>query len=288
MTYSRFAHLACAAGMVCASVAVNDVRAAEKPTLGLQGFCPVSILAEKQWRPGASDVSLVHDGRAYRFATAAHRDKFRAAPAKYVPVLGGDCVVTHSRTGKRVAGKLAHAAFYGGRLMLFANDDARERFRADSGVYAGADLAYGGRSPIALVDDERTVRGEQEFEVFHRGFRYWFASGVERDTFLGDPEKYAVEKRETEVAAGEKTITATGRSSCAYCDHKVWPLLTKGELGLAIKSGDTLYIVEHADTRFPELYNARFDNGTMTVTGREIKREGNTVWLVPDSLVAGT
>lgn len=297
------AHFSCAVMLCCAVSVLADETAtptetaqattsppeAAAPRLMLDGYCPVSILADKQWRAGDPELAVVHDGREYRFASAEHRDRFDADRGRFTPMFGGDCIVTYEQRGRREAGKLAFAAFFGGRLLLFSNGDARERFRANPGVYSAADLAYGGRSPIALVDDERTVRGDESFEAFHRGFRYWFASDVEREQFLADPEKYAVERRATEVAAGERTVSVTGRSSCAYCDHKVWPMLTKGELGLAIEGNDgTLYIVEHADSRFPQLYNDRFDNITMTVTGREIKREGKTVWLVPTTLVAGT
>lgn len=257
------------------------------PALG--GYCPVGVIDAKKWLAGNAGITAEFDGHRYRFASKAARETFLADPVKYVPAFGGDCIVTWKRTGKRVAGKLGLGLFYEDRLFLFASADAREKFRGESGVYGTADLAYEGRSPVSLVEDGTSVRGDQELYVVHRGLRYHFATNEERETFLAEPTHFEVERKKVEVASEEGQVTAVGKSACAYCDYKVWPMLTEGELGLAVEAADgTVYIVEHADTKFVDLYNDRFDGITLSLTGREIKRQGKFVWVVPDSLELGT
>lgn len=42
---------------------------------------------------GKPEFAAKHDGATYHFATAAHRDAFKANPARYVPQFGGFCAM---------------------------------------------------------------------------------------------------------------------------------------------------------------------------------------------------
>ena len=165
-------------------------RAQKQPPLALEGYCPVSILDMRKWVNGDPAYRVLYDGRTYRFANQQGKRMFEANPAKYVPALGGDCVVALVEMGKRVPGKIRHASFHDGRLFLFSNADAHKMFQARPATYAGADLALGGNCPVCRVNMGQTVAGKPEIAAFHNGLRYFFPAAAQRKAFLANPKKY--------------------------------------------------------------------------------------------------
>lgn len=59
--------------------------------LGLKGYDPVAYFTEQKPVRGKPEFTATHEGATYRFASAANRDAFAAAPAKYAPQYGGYC-----------------------------------------------------------------------------------------------------------------------------------------------------------------------------------------------------
>lgn len=166
-------------------------RPAERPApVALEGYCPVSVLVMRKWVKGDEAYRAVYDGRTYLFANEKGKQMFQADPEKYVPALGGDCVVALVKMGKRVPGNIRHASFHEGRLFLFLHADALKMFRAEPAAYAGADLALEGRCPVCLVNMGQEVAGRPEIAAFHEGFRYLFPAAEQRRAFLAGPEKF--------------------------------------------------------------------------------------------------
>ncbi len=91
----------------------------EQPRIGLEGYCPVCILDANKWAKGSPEHQATYDGVTYYFPEEAIKEKFLANPAKYVPALGGDCIVCYAKLGKRVPGSINHTARYDNRLFLF-------------------------------------------------------------------------------------------------------------------------------------------------------------------------
>jgi len=164
----------------------------EQAPMALDGFCPVSILQMQKWIKGSPEFKTVYDGRTYLFSDRQHKDAFLADPVKFVPALGGDCVVTFARWGNRVPGNVYHSALRKGRLFLFADEQAKETFEADPLAFETADLALGGDCPVCLIDMRERVPGKPEFAVVFDGMRYFFASQQHREKFLENPEKYRI------------------------------------------------------------------------------------------------
>ncbi|MFV1968786.1 MAG: hypothetical protein ACC628_25495 [Pirellulaceae bacterium] len=185
--------------------AESSLRAQPQSHLALEGYCPVSLKAMTKWVKGDPSIRSVFDGQTYQFASQQGKQMFSAAPAKYVPALGGDCVVSLVKMGKRVPGSIRHAALRGGRLFLFANQEGQEMFLADPRAYENADLAYGGNCVVCSLNMRQTVPGRPDFEAIHEGLRYRFAMAGQRDEFLANPEKYEV--------AATPVSTSTRRSS---------------------------------------------------------------------------
>ena len=178
-----------------------------KPALGLEGYCPVSIVAMRKWVKGDPAQAVVYDGRSYRFADEKGKKMFQDDPAKYVPALGGDCVVALVKMGKRVPGNIRHAAFHDSRLFLFSNEQAQQMFLADASAYAHADLALDGKCPVCRAMGHE-MAGKPEFTVFHDGVRYQFPNAKMRDMFAAAPKKYAADSAGTLPASGSSTKRA--------------------------------------------------------------------------------
>ena len=171
-------------------------RAQKQPPLALEGFCAVSILDMRKWVKGVPAHQVVYDGRTYRFANQKGKGMFQANPAKYVPALGGDCVVALVKKGKRVPGSIHHASFHEGRLFLFSIADAHKMFRAKPATYARADLALGGKCPVCRVNMGRDVPGKPAIAALHKGLRYLFPAAEQRKEFLSNSKKYVSATRQ--------------------------------------------------------------------------------------------
>jgi|SRR5918999_4084376 YHS domain-containing protein len=77
------------------SLAVTAYAAGESNVdssgLALKGYDPVAYFTEKKPVAGKPAFTALHEGATYRFASAANRDAFTAAPEKYAPQYGGYC-----------------------------------------------------------------------------------------------------------------------------------------------------------------------------------------------------
>jgi YHS domain-containing protein len=59
--------------------------------LALKGYDPVAYFTTGKPMPGLAQFSITYNGAVYRFASAANRDSFVAAPDKFLPQYGGYC-----------------------------------------------------------------------------------------------------------------------------------------------------------------------------------------------------
>lgn len=191
-------------------------RQPQQAPLALEGYCPVSILQMHKWVKGNSNIRTVHDGRTYLFAKQQGLEMFQANPTKYVPALGGDCVVALVESGKRVPGNIRFATFHKDRLYMFVNEQAKKMFLEDPKKYAGADLAYGGNCVVCRVDMQETVSGKPEIAVVYEGLRYLFASEEQRREFLANPERYAVSAAAQPPSSNGSAMRGAGNGATAH------------------------------------------------------------------------
>lgn len=171
----------------------SDLRGMELP-VALGGFSAVALRDHQAWLPGTQKNQLVFDGQIYWFAGDRDRDIFAAAPQKYAPVLGGDCVVTFVNTGERTMGKLEYGMVHARRNYFFASSDEREQFRKDPSRYADGDLALGGKCIVSRVNQDREVIGLPETVAIVNGLRYHFAGAYERKLFAGQMAHFGVRR----------------------------------------------------------------------------------------------
>ena len=115
---------------------------------------------------------------------------FMANPAKYVPALGGDCILCYANMNKRVAGTVHHAATRNGRLYLFPSAKEKSEYVANPSKYDNTDLAANGNCVVCQVEMGKAQPGSPEFTAVHNGLRYLFPSDKQRQMFLTNTTKY--------------------------------------------------------------------------------------------------
>ena len=77
-------------GLVLAAHAAGESNV-DPSGLALKGYDPVAYFTENKPVKGRTEFTAQHEGATYRFSSAANRDAFSAAPAKYSPQYGGYC-----------------------------------------------------------------------------------------------------------------------------------------------------------------------------------------------------
>ena len=98
--------------------------------LGLHGVDPVAFIATGDPVVGDAAHTVVHDGVAYRFASADNMAAFQGAPADYLPQNGGFCTFGVS-VGKKFDGDPDYAAVIDNKLYVFLNGDIFAAFNKD-------------------------------------------------------------------------------------------------------------------------------------------------------------
>lgn len=103
--------------------------------LGLEGYCPVSLVDKGTWVEGRAQWGARHRGRTYLFAGAEQQQAFLAAPDRYAPALSGDDPVLACDSGKQVAGQRRYGVTYQSRTYLFSSPETRTTFAANPQRY---------------------------------------------------------------------------------------------------------------------------------------------------------
>jgi YHS domain-containing protein len=106
-------------------------------SIGLVGYDPVSYFIEGGGRPqkGLFKLSFEYDAVTYRFATQENLDRFKAAPARYLPQYGGWCTWALGALNKRFDVDPECYVVRDGKLYLFYRDpglDTRELWLQES------------------------------------------------------------------------------------------------------------------------------------------------------------
>jgi YHS domain-containing protein len=261
--------------------------------VALDGYCPVCFVEAMKWEKGSADHKALYDGQTYYFPNDAIKQKFVANPAKYVPALGGDCIVCYTKLGKRVPGLTEHAVRYDNRMYLFPGVEQQQVFLKDAQSFADVDLAVKGDCAVCLDHQGKRVAGKAEFTEIHNGLRYRFPSAEIQAEFRRDPARYSAvaSKADNKSAmrsdrpAGKDLLTVTGKTGCAGCEHGVTPIQNPDELGLAVDlPNGKVVVVEQAHKLYPEVYKDRFAGQQVRVSGHVLKQDGQFTWIEPTSL----
>ena len=182
--------------------------------LALQGYDPVAYFTDNKPVKGDAKFTASHEGATYRFASAAHRELFVAAPDKYAPAFGGYC--GYAASIDRLS-PISPDFFQviDGHLILQHNKKAFDKWNADlkgnivlanqnwpglvqrNGTVGGSLLnlddkgvAIEGYDPVSYFTDGKPMPGDPKIEATFNGGLYHFVSQAHRETFEKDPAKY--------------------------------------------------------------------------------------------------
>jgi YHS domain-containing protein len=146
----RFPHLAAAAVLSitllggCAAVVaqnpsggyspVNAVEMAGQDRVLLAGADVVAYFTEGRYRPGDAQFASTHEGVTLHFASAQHKARFDAEPAKYLPQYGGYCA-NGIAYGIPWGGDADSWRIIDGKLYIFGGQGSKEAFELDVPAY---------------------------------------------------------------------------------------------------------------------------------------------------------
>ena len=158
-------------------------------TTAMQGFCPVTILDGRKWEKGDSSLKSTYDNRTYFFVSRKAKEKFDSSPPRYIPALGGDCIVCLVNMKKRIAGSVFFSVRHKDRLYLFPQDEAKKVFKEDPEKFENSDLAFDGNCPVCRKGGV-AEKGKPEFTVIVNDLRYQMASREVMAEFQRNPRIY--------------------------------------------------------------------------------------------------
>src|SRR5512143_880127 len=101
-----------------------------KGRLTLKGYDPVAYFTEGKATPGMSEFEYAWDGLLFRFASAAHRNLFKADPEKFAPQFAGSCAMSLTR-GVKIEADPNNWTISNGKLFVFAGAGGAEKLRHD-------------------------------------------------------------------------------------------------------------------------------------------------------------
>jgi thiol-disulfide isomerase/thioredoxin/YHS domain-containing protein len=112
--------------------------------LGLDGFCPVTLVERSQvtpqdphcWTHGNPQWGAVHRGVTYLFTGPDEQKQFLQQPDRYAPALSGNDAVMAFDRGQLLRGRRENGVFFENRIYLFASTETLQRFQQDPRRYA--------------------------------------------------------------------------------------------------------------------------------------------------------
>jgi thiol-disulfide isomerase/thioredoxin/YHS domain-containing protein len=112
--------------------------------LGLDGFCPVTLVERSQvspqdpqcWTHGNPQWGAVHRGVTYLFTGPDEQKRFLQQPDRYAPALSGNDAVMAFDRGQLLRGRRENGIFFENRIYLFASAETLQRFQQDPRRYA--------------------------------------------------------------------------------------------------------------------------------------------------------
>ncbi|MET4702322.1 YHS domain-containing protein [Constrictibacter sp. MBR-5] len=98
--------------------------------VALRGYDPVSYFNAGTPTKGREDLTAVHEGARYQFASAANREAFMKSPGQYAPSFGGFCAMG-AALGKKLDGDPTIWRVVDGKLYLNVHQAASTRWQED-------------------------------------------------------------------------------------------------------------------------------------------------------------
>ncbi|MEO2047246.1 MAG: thioredoxin family protein, partial [Pirellulales bacterium] len=109
---------------------------AGSPSLGFDGYCPITLKFDKKWVRGNVQFGAIHRGRTYLFVGDQQRQQFLANPDAYSPVFSGMDPVVLLDKQQTVEGSRKFGFEYRGTFYLFSSSESMKKFASQPDHYA--------------------------------------------------------------------------------------------------------------------------------------------------------
>ncbi len=120
------------AGLTVLPVMAAAPEASSSLRLGIKGYDPVAYFTLQRATPGQAQFEYSWDEHVWRFASAEHRELFKADPVHYAPQFANFCAVALARGEVREANP-EYWLISDGKLYLFGKSYGPDLFRKDLG-----------------------------------------------------------------------------------------------------------------------------------------------------------
>ena len=119
--------LSAASSTLATAVSSN---AAEKAPLAIKGYDPVAYFTDGKPTRGLPEFKYEWDEHSYRFASATHRELFKADPVRYAPQFADFCAMSLAQR-EIVEADPENWLISEGKLYLFGKSIGPELFQED-------------------------------------------------------------------------------------------------------------------------------------------------------------
>lgn len=106
---------------------------------GLKGFCCVALRQQRQLLETKPQFHATHENQKYFFSSLAAQTAFEKTPDVFVPARQGKDAVALVDDDETVPGSLDYAAWYQGKLFLFATREHLDQFKDSPDEYVNED-----------------------------------------------------------------------------------------------------------------------------------------------------
>jgi YHS domain-containing protein len=104
--------------------------AADKAQLAIKGYDPVAYFTDGKPTHGEPEIEYEWDERRYRFASAEHRERFKADPVRYAPQFADFCAMALAE-GRVDEANPEYWLISEGKLYIFGKPIGPDLFKQD-------------------------------------------------------------------------------------------------------------------------------------------------------------
>ena len=115
---------------LCLLLCGGSATAVDEAPLAIKGYDPVAYFTLQRATPGAAQFEYQWDEHRWHFASAKHRDLFKADPVRYAPQFENFCAVSLAR-GELHEASPEYWLIIDDRLYLFGKSIGPKVFRED-------------------------------------------------------------------------------------------------------------------------------------------------------------
>ncbi len=100
----------------------------EELSYAFQGYCPVTLVDDWQWKVGNRKFQERKGEQIFLFASSEQQAKFQLDPIPYLPAFSGNDIVLAKDENQTEPGHIQHGMKYRGRMYLFASEETLAKF----------------------------------------------------------------------------------------------------------------------------------------------------------------